>query len=108
MKIYRQEAYIIFDFEDGKTCKYNIYTRERIGKRNKPVKSLNSQLTQMYLHNSIKYCEDDDLKKILKSLNKTHLKYMRIVDALDWAFRRKYIEPGMLVSCNVIAINNWV
>lgn len=109
MKIYRQDEHIIFDFEDGKTCKYNIYTQERIGKRGKAVKTLNGQLPQMYVYNAIDYCEDDDIKKILQYLNdRTYLKYRRIVEAFDRAFVCGYIEPRMLINCGVKEINNWV
>lgn len=108
MKIYRQEEFIIYDFEDGKTCKYNIEKRQYIGKRNKPVKSLNRQLSGCYVFNSISCCIDDDCKKILQYLKKTFFRNWNVAEALDRAFHYSYIDPKMLIECGVEEINNWV
>ena len=42
MKIYKERQYLIFDFEDGRTVKYDFATKTCIGIKGKPVKGLQS------------------------------------------------------------------
>ena len=44
MFIYKDKQYLVFDFEDGKTVKYDFATKTAIGKSGKPVKNICSQL----------------------------------------------------------------
>ena len=44
MKVYKEKQFLVFDFEDGKTVKYDFATGETIGKLGKPVKGLQNQL----------------------------------------------------------------
>ena len=44
MKIYKEKQFLIFDFGNGSTVKYDFATKTAIGKKGKPVKNLCSQL----------------------------------------------------------------
>ena len=40
MKAYKDKQYLVFEFKDGKNVKYNLATKETIGKLGKPVKNI--------------------------------------------------------------------
>ena len=44
MKVYKDKQFLVFDFENGKTVKYDFATNTAIGIKGKPVKNLQSQL----------------------------------------------------------------
>lgn len=108
MKIYMQEHYVVFDFEDGKTCKYHLQTKECIGKRGKPVKNLRSQLKDIDVLDAIQYAADDDFKKVMKYFGRTWMKYQWIIYVLDTGVTFKYIDVPMLLGCEVEGLNNWL
>ena len=58
MKVYKEKQFLIFDFEDGKTVKYDFATGETIGKLGKPVKGLQNQLRGISMNYIIESCED--------------------------------------------------
>ena len=72
MKVYKEKQFLIFDFEDGKTVKYDFATKEAIGKKGKPVKNLCSQLSGLTMNDVIDCCVD---KKYAKFLSFVKRKY---------------------------------
>ena len=44
MKIYKEKQFLVFDFENGKTVKYDFSTKQAIGINGKPVKDLRARL----------------------------------------------------------------
>lgn len=58
MKVYKEKQFLVFDFEDGKTVKYDFATGETIGKLGKPVKGLQNQLRGISMNYIIESCED--------------------------------------------------
>lgn len=66
MKIYKEKQFLIFDFEDGKTVKYNFASKEAIGKKGKPVKNLCSQLRGLNIDQLYECCVDKQYGKFLK------------------------------------------
>ena len=38
MKVYKDKQFLVFDFENGKTVKYDFATKKAIGIKGKPVK----------------------------------------------------------------------
>ena len=42
MKVYKDKQYLVFDYENGKTVKYDFATKTAIGFKGKPVKDLKS------------------------------------------------------------------
>lgn len=58
MKVYKEKQFLVFDFEDGKTVKYDFATGETIGKLGRPVKGLQNQLRGISINYIIESCED--------------------------------------------------
>lgn len=66
MTIYKERQFLIFDFEDGKTVKYDFATKTSIGKNGKPVKNLCSQLRGLTIDELCDCCIDEQYGKFLK------------------------------------------
>ena len=71
-KVYKEKQYLIFDFEDGRTVKYDFAAKSAIGIKGRPVKNLCGQLSGMTVDELIKCCDD---QKYAKFLNFIKLKY---------------------------------
>lgn len=65
MKIYKEKQFLIFDFEDGQTVKYDFATKTCIGKRGKPVNNLCNQLRGLTIHELCNCCVDKQYGKFL-------------------------------------------
>lgn len=65
MKIYKEKQFLVFDFEDGKSVKYDFATKTAIGKKGKPVKNLCSQLSGLTINNMCALCTDKQYGKFL-------------------------------------------
>lgn len=66
IKVYKEKQFLIFDFEDGKTVKYDFATKTAIGKSGKTVKDLRTQLSGMTMRELIDCCQDEKYAKFLK------------------------------------------
>lgn len=66
MKVYKDKQYLIFDFEDGRTVKYDFATKTSIGIKGNPVKNLCNQLSGMSMNQIIDCCIDKNYGKFLK------------------------------------------
>lgn len=65
MKIYKERQFLIFDFEDGKTVKYDFATKTTIGKKGNPVNNLKTQLSGLTLNQLCDLCLDKQYGKFL-------------------------------------------
>lgn len=72
MRVYKERQYLVFDFEDGKTVKYDFAKKIAIGKKGKPVKNLCSQLSGMTVQDLIECCEDKQYAKFLQFIQKKY------------------------------------
>ena len=72
MKVYKEKQFLIFDFEDGKTVKYDFATKEAIGKSGKPVKNLCSQLSGYTMSDIIDCCVDEKYAKFLAFIKRRY------------------------------------
>ena len=70
LKVFKERQFIVFEFDDGKTVKYNLATGETIGKNNRPVKSLNTQLRGYTIQNIIDSITDDNYRNFMIFINK--------------------------------------
>ena len=70
MRVYKEKQFIIFEFEDLKTVKYNLATGETIGKNNRIVKSLNNQLRGYSIRQIIDCVTDENYRNFLTFVNK--------------------------------------
>ena len=66
MKIYKEKQYLVFDYEDGRTVKYNFANNCSIGIKGKPVKGLNGQLRNLSINELIDNCTDKQYAKFLQ------------------------------------------
>ena len=66
MQIYKEKQFLIFDFEDGKTVKYDFATKTCIGKKGKPVNNLCSQLSGLTIDQLCDFCTDKQYGKFLR------------------------------------------
>lgn len=66
MKIYKEKQFLVFDFEDGKTVKYDFATKTCIGKSGKPVNNLCSQLSGLTIDQLCDCCVDKQYGKFLR------------------------------------------
>ena len=67
----------MFEFENGKTVKYDLSSGETIGKLGKPVKSLNSQLRGYNVYDVIESFENEEYKKFLRFVLKNFVNNCR-------------------------------
>lgn len=74
MIVYKEKQYLVFDFENGKTVKYNFATNQCIGKKGKIVKSLSTQLSGITMEDIIQNCSDKNYAKFLKFVQ-NHYQY---------------------------------
>lgn len=72
MKVYKERQFLIFDFEDGKTVKYDFATKEAIGKKGKPVRNLCSQLSGISMNDIIECCVDEKYAKFLSFVKRRY------------------------------------
>lgn len=75
MKIYKEKQYLIFDFEDGKTVKYDFATKTCIGKSGKQVNNLCSQLRGLTIDQLCSYCTDQQYGKFLRFVKRNAAGY---------------------------------
>ena len=73
MKAYKDKQYLVFEFKDGKNVKYNLATKETIGKLGKPVKNINAQLSGYSLNDVICSFADKNYSNYLKFLNENFI-----------------------------------
>lgn len=66
MKIYKEKQFLIFDFGDGQTVKYDFATKTCIGKRGKPVSNLCTQLRGLTIDELCNCCVDEQYGKFLR------------------------------------------
>ena len=66
MQIYKEKQFLVFDFEDGKTVKYDFATKKCYGKSGREVTGLHSQLRGLNISKLCDYCTDKQYGKFLR------------------------------------------
>ena len=66
MVVRKEKQYLVFDFEDGNTVKYDFATHTALGKKGKPVRDLKSQLSGYTIDEICECCEDKTYGEFLK------------------------------------------
>lgn len=66
MKVYKEKQFLIFDFENGKTVKYDFATNQTIGIKGGIVKNLKSQLSGFEIKDLFECCVDKNYCNFLK------------------------------------------
>lgn len=75
MVVYKEKQFLIFDFEDGKTVKYDFATKTCIGKKGKPVSNLCSQLRGLTIDEICDCCIDKQYGKFLRFVQRNGAEY---------------------------------
>ena len=75
-KVYKEKQFLIFDFEDGRTVKYDFAAKICIGIKGKPVKGLQSQLSGITMKEIIECCTDEKYAKFLKFVQNRYPNYI--------------------------------
>ena len=75
IRIYKEKQFLIFDFEDGRTCRYDFATKTSIGIKGKPVKNLQHQLQGYTLNMLWDYFEDKNYARFLQYIQKANSRY---------------------------------
>ena len=96
MKVYKDKQFLVFDFEDGKTVKYDFATKKAIGIKGKPVKDLRSQLKGISMNQVIENCEDEKYAKflsfVMRSESIKHYEIWNVGTVLDRVSRYSRFE----------------
>ena len=75
---------IVFNFDDGKNVKYDLATKECIGKRGKVVQSLQSQLSGVTCYDVFNLFDDENYSRFLRYVyNKCSNRVYSIATVLD-------------------------
>lgn len=72
IKVYKEKQYLIFDFENGKTVKYDFSKKQSIGISGNPVKDLKMQLHGITINEVIECCEDKQYGKFLNFVRRRY------------------------------------
>lgn len=78
MRAYKDKQYLVFDYEDGRTVKYDFATKTAIGIKGKPVKNLCSQLSGFTLDELFESCDDKQYAKFLRYIKTVESESYRI------------------------------
>ena len=66
MKIYKEKQYLVFDFENGKTVRYDFAKKAAIGIKGQTVRDLKSQLSGITINDVINCCTDQNYAGFLR------------------------------------------
>lgn len=75
MRVYKEKQFLIFDFEDGKSVKYDFATKQAIGKNGLPVKDLKTQLRGYTIQDICECCDDKQYGNFLKFIQEKNSTY---------------------------------
>lgn len=76
MKIYKENSFLIFDFEDGKTVKYDFATKKSYGFSGKEVNGLQNQLRDIGFSQIKQSCTDENYANFLEFVKRAETYYV--------------------------------
>lgn len=110
MIIYKEKQFLVFDFEDGKTVKYDFATNTCIGKRGKPVNNLNSQLSGLTVEELCNSINDknyaDFIRFVMNQRNRYNRKAENISTILSSVPRYSKYEQFFSAGLGNLVANN--
>lgn len=72
-RVYKEKQFLVFDYEDGRTVKYDFATKQSIGIKGKPVTKLCGQLRGFTMEQLCECCDD-----------KKYAKFLQFVQRKEW------------------------
>lgn len=99
----KDKQLITFHLDDGKTVQYNLSTGQTIGKRGKPVQSLNSQLKGYSIREIIESFENEAYRKFFSAILSHTNNYMTNMGTLlkyakEYTRAEQYFTAGISVK----------
>lgn len=99
----KDKQLITFHLDDGKTVQYNLSTGQTIGKRGKPVQSLNSQLKGYSIREIVESFENEAYRKFFFAILSHTNNYMTNMGTLlkyakEYARAEQYFTAGISVE----------
>lgn len=85
MRVIKERQMLVFQLDDSSTVKYNLQTRETIGKLGKPVKDLRSQLRGYSMSNLLDSFENKNYANFLRYVWNKHSDLSNIGSILEKA-----------------------
>lgn len=73
-RVYKEKQFLVFDYEDGRTVKYDFATKQSIGIKGKPVTKLCSQLRGFTMEQLCERCDDKKYAKFLEFVQRKESK----------------------------------
>lgn len=75
--VYKDKQFLVFDFDDHKSVKYDFSTKKAYGLSGKEVENLNTQLTGITMQNIIDKCKDQNYARMMRTISGKFDKYPR-------------------------------
>ncbi len=85
MRVIKDRQLLVFQLDDNSTVKYNLQTRETIGKLGKPVKDLRTQLRGYSMSELLDSFEDKNYANFLRYVWNRHTELSNIGSVLEKA-----------------------
>lgn len=82
MRVYKEKQYLVFDYEDGRTAKYDFATKQAIGIKGMPVKNLCNQLSGLTIKELIECCDDKNYAKFLDFVRRSEVFEIRNIGTI--------------------------
>lgn len=103
MRVYKERQFLVFDFEDGKTVKYDFATKTCIGKKGKPVVNLCSQLKGLTMDELCDSCTDVQYGKFLRFVQEHGDNYNRGISNIGTILNRvpKFSQFEQIFSAGI-------
>ena len=101
MKVYKEKQFLIFDMEDGRTCRYDFSTNETIGFSGSKVNSLNGQLKGYTIEDVFNSCSDPQYAKFLRFIKDkcSHHRISNLGTILSYVNRYSDWEQVFAAGC---------
>lgn len=103
IKVYKEKQFLIFDFENDKTVKYDFATKSCIGIKGKQVKGLQSQLSGISMDQLLESCSDKKYAKFLSYVSKNEARRYYPISNIGTVLSRvpKYSNYEQLFSAGI-------
>lgn len=106
INVSKQKQFIVFNFDDGKNVKYDLATKECIGKRGKVVQSLQSQLTGVTVREVIRLFDNKNYANFLEFVcNRCSSRVCNIATVLNEV--PNYSKHEQLFSAGITNVDYW-
>lgn len=106
MKVYKDKQFLVFEYENEKTVKYDFATKTPIGISGKPVKDLKSQLSGFTLDELFDSCEDKTYGRFLRYIRDASSRHRYIISNIGTILERvpEYSNLEQIFSAGIESV----